>query len=175
MSNVKRCFASLVKLARDRYQLDVPKGAHVQNSSLCVTFGAPWFGPKNRSFCECSKYVTFSTIFCAPVLRTTVCVAPRARRRFVPSRLLGDPLAASAARSRPECRHEPDLSELDPPRPPRRTPDMLQERRRAPIPTTKVVSSVGGDAMYMKWLDEIGLGSWEWESPTPERAIQRPA
>ena len=55
-----------------------------------------------------------------------MCVAPRARRRSVPSRVLGDPLAASAARSRPECRHEPDLSELDPPRPPRRTPDMLQ-------------------------------------------------
>ena len=35
--------------------------------------------------------------------------------------------------------------------------------------------SVGGNAMYMKWLDEIWLGSWEWENPTPERAIQRPA
>ena len=106
MSNVKRFFASLVKLARDRYQLDVPKGAHVQNSSLCVTFGAPWFGPKNRSFCECSKYVTFSTIFCAPVRRTTVCVAPRARRCEVPCRALGDLLAASSARSRHECRNE---------------------------------------------------------------------
>ena len=52
---------------------------------------------------------------------------------------------------------------------------MLQERRRAHIPSTKVVSSVVGDAMYMKWLDEIGLGSWEWESPTPERAIQSQA
>ena len=116
-----------------------------------------------------------SIIICAIVLQTKVCVAPRARRRSVPSRVLGAPLATSAARSRPECRHEPDLSELDPPRPPRRTPDMLQERRRAHIPTTKVVSSVGGDAMYMKWLDEIGLGSWEWGSPIPERAIQRPA
>ena len=85
----------------------MPKGAHVQNSSLCVTFGAPWFGPKNRSFCECSKYVTFSTIFCAPVLRTTVCVAPRARRCEVPCRALGDLLAASAVRSRHECRNEP--------------------------------------------------------------------
>ena len=116
MSNVKRFFASLVKLARDRYQLDVPKGAHVQNSSLCVTFGAPWFGPKNRSFCECSKYVTFSIIFCAPVLRITVCVAPRARRCEVPCRALGDLLAASAVRSRHECRHDLHLSEFDPPR-----------------------------------------------------------
>ena len=175
LSIVKRLFASLATSARDRYQHDVLQGAHVQNSSLCVTSGALRFGTKNHTFHKCSTYVTFSTIFCAPVRRTTVCVAPRARRRFVPSGLLGDPLAASAARSRPECRHEPDLSELDPPRPARRTPDMLQERRRAPIPTTKVVSSVGGDAMYMKWLDEIGLGSWEWGSPTSDRASQRPA
>ena len=96
------------------------------------------------------KIIYVSTIFCALALRTTVCVAPRARRRSVPSRVLGDPLAASAARSRPECRHEPDLSEFDPPRPPRRTPAMPQQPRRAHISITKVVSSAGGDAMYMK-------------------------
>ena len=88
--------------------------------------------------------------FCALARQTAVCVAPHSRRRPMSSHVLGDTLAAWAARSRPECRDEPDLSELDPPRPPRRTPDMLLERRRAHIPTTKVVSSVGGDAMNMK-------------------------
>ena len=167
--------STFAKLTTRHGRHDALQGAHVRNLSLCVTPGALRFGTRICSFCKCSKYITFSTIICTLVCQITVCVAPRARRRSVPSRVLADPLGASAARSRPECRHEPDLSELDPPRPPRRTPDMLQERRRAPIPTTKVVSSVGGDAMYMKWLDEIGLGSWEWESPTPERAFQRPA
>ena len=101
-------------------------------------------------------------------------VPPRARRRSVPSRILGDPLAVSAARSRPECRHEPDLSEFDPPRPPRRSPTMLQPRR-AHISTTKVVSSGGGGAMYMKRPDGIGRGSWDWENPTQESANHIPA
>ena len=93
----KRFFASLATLARDRYQHDVLQGAHVPNSLLCVTFGAPRFGTPNHSFCKCSTYITFSTTLCAPVLRTTMCVAPRARRRSVPRRVLGDRLAASAA------------------------------------------------------------------------------
>ena len=151
-----------------------PKSKLLQMLKICYVFHSflrAWLSHQQSLLLQMLKICYVSIVFCAPVLWTTVCVAPRARRRSVPCRVLSDPLAASAARSRPECRHEPDLSELDPPRPPRRTPDMLQERRRAPIPTTKVVSSVGGDAMYMKWLDEIGLGSWEWESPTPERAF----
>ena len=92
----------------------------------------------------------FSIIICAHVLQTAVCVAPRARWRSVPSGVLGDTLAASAARSRPEIRHEPDLPGFEPPRPPRSAPDMLNERRRQHIPTTKVVSSVVGGAMHMK-------------------------
>ena len=175
VSIATRRFASFATSATRLHQHDALQGAHVRNLLLCVAPGALRFGTRICSFCKCSKYITLSTIICTLVCQITVCVAPRARRRFVPSRVLGDPLAASAATSRPECRHEPDLSELDPPRPPRRTPDTLQERRRSYIPSTKVVSSVGGDAMYMKWLDEIGLGSWEWGSPTPERAFQRPA
>ena len=78
----------------------------------------------------------FSTITCAHDLQTAVCVAPCAHCGSVPSGVLGDTLAASVARSRPEIRHEPDF---EPPRPPRSTPDMFNERRRQHIPITKVV------------------------------------
>ena len=112
-----------------------------------------------------------STIIWTLVLQTTVCVAPRARRRSVPSRSLSDTLAASAARSRPESRHEPDLSEFEPPRPPRSTSDMLQEHRRQHISTTKVVASVVGCAMHMKWPDGIGRGMGLGEPKTGKREL----
>ena len=117
----------------------------------------------------------FSTIICAHVLQTTVCVAPRARCGSVPSGVLVDTLAASAARSRPEFRHELDMSGFEPPRPPRSTPDMRKELRCQHNPTTKVVSSVVGCAMHMKWPDGIGRGSWDWENPRQESANQIPA
>ena len=117
----------------------------------------------------------FSTIICIHDLQTTVCVAPRARCGSVPSGVLGDTLATPAARSRPEIRHEPDLPGFEPPRPPRSTPDMLNEARRQHIPTTNVVSSVVGCAMHMKWPDGIGRGSWDWENPRQESANQIPA
>ena len=117
----------------------------------------------------------FSIIICTHDLQTTVCVAPRARCGSVPSGVLGDTLAASAARSRPEIRHEPDLPGFEPPRPPRSTPAMLNEARRQRIPTTKVVSSVIGCAMHMKWPDGIGRGSWDWENPRQESANHIPA
>ena len=104
-----------------------------------------------------------------------MCVALRARCRSEPSGVLGDNLAASAAKCRPEIPHELDMSGFEPPRPPRSTPHVLEGPRRHHIATTEVVSSVDGCAMYMKWLDEIGLGSWEWENPTLERATKNPA
>ena len=117
----------------------------------------------------------FSFIICIHDLQTTVCVAPRARCGSEPSGVLGDPLAAPAARSRPEFRHEPDLPGFEPPRPPRNTPDMRKEPRCQHIPTTKVVSSVVGGAMHMKWPDGIGRGSWDWENPRQESANHIPA
>ena len=170
VSIATRRFASFATSATRLHQHDALQGAHVRNLSLCVTPGALRFGTRICSFCKCSKYITFSTIICTLVCQITVCVAPRARRRSVSSRVLSDTLAASAARSRPESRHEPDLSEFEPPRPPRSTPDMLQEHRRQHISTTKVVSSVVGCAMHMKWPDGIGRGSWDWENPRQESA-----
>ena len=117
----------------------------------------------------------FLVIICTHGLQTTVCVTSRARRGSEPSGVLGDTLAAPAARSRPELRHEPDLPGFEPPRPPRSTPDMLNELRRQHIPTTKVVSSVIGGAMRMKWPDGIGRGSWDWENPRQESANHIPA
>ena len=175
MSIVTRRFASLATSATRFHQHDALQAAHVRNFSLCVAFGALRFGTRIRSFCKCSKYITFSTIICTLVLQTTVCVAPRARRRSVHSRVLSDTLAASAARSRPECRHEPDLSEFEPLRPPRSTADVLEEHRRQHISTTTLVSSVVGCAMHMEWPDGIGLGSWDWENPRQESANHIPA
>ena len=103
----------------------------------------------------------FSLIISTHDLQAAVCVAPRARCGSVPSGVLGATLAASAARSRSEIRHEPDLPGFEPPRPARSTPDMLNEARSQHIPTTKVVSSVAGCAMHMKWPDGIGRGSWD--------------
>ena len=117
----------------------------------------------------------FSTTICVHVLQAIVCVAPRARCRSVPSAVWGHNLAASAARSRPEFRHEPDLLGFEPPRPPWSTPGMVKEPRRQHIPTTKVVSSVIGCAMHMKWPDRIGRGSWDWENPRQESANHIPA
>ena len=103
-------------------------------------------------------------------MRNSACVL-----RLRAFRVSGDALAASAARSRPEIRHEPDLPGFEPPRPPRSTPDMLNELRRQHIPTTKVVSSVVGCAMHMKWPDGIGRGSWDWENPKQGSASHIPA
>ena len=115
------------------------------------------------------------TIICTHDLQATMYIAPRARCSSEPSGVLGGTLAAPAARSRPEIRHEPDLPGFEPPRPPRSTPDMLNEPRRQHIPTTNVVSSVVGCAMHMKWPDGIGRGSWDWENPRWESASQIPA
>ena len=120
--NTLEChFSTFANFTTRHGQHDALQCAHVQNISLCVTFGAPRFGTKNRSFCECSKYVTFSLIICAHVLQTTVCVASRARRCSAPSRCLGGILAALAAKSRPNFLDEPALSGFEPSRPPWKT------------------------------------------------------
>ena len=60
---IAKCrFASLATSATRLHQHDALHGAHVQNLWLCVAFRAPWFWTKNHSFCNCSKYVTFSTV-----------------------------------------------------------------------------------------------------------------
>ena len=42
--------------------------------TVCVTFGAPCFGPKYRHICARSEYVTFCTISAIAVREMTVCV-----------------------------------------------------------------------------------------------------
>ena len=94
-------FSMFAKFTTCHRQHDALKCAHVQKVSVCVAYGAPRFGTKNRSFSMWSKYVTFFITFCPHVLQTTVCVAPRARDRCAPPPLLDGILAALAARSRP--------------------------------------------------------------------------
>ena len=50
------------------------QGAHVHENTLCVTFGAPRFGPENRHIWRGSKYITFYTISETAVRETTVWV-----------------------------------------------------------------------------------------------------
>ena len=66
---------------------------------MSVTFGAPCVGTILGAVSECSKYVTFSIAFGAPVLQTTVGVMFGARRRSVPPRLLETSLATWAAKA----------------------------------------------------------------------------
>ncbi len=87
-----------------RWNHEAFKRARGRNVLLCVAFGAPSLDPIFRPISGCSKYVTFSITFGAPVLQTTVCVAFGARRRAAPARLLGGALATSTAPAGPDVR-----------------------------------------------------------------------
>ena len=149
--------------------------AHVHEMSLCVTPGAPRLGSKSRSLSQCSKYVTFSITFCAPVLQDTVCVTYGAPRRSPPSRLCGGPLATWAAKPGQEFRATPPRLDSGRPRPPRNVSHRLPGPHREHLQTSQVVSSVIGCAMHMNWPDGIRRGSGDWENPRQESANQIPA
>ena len=76
---VKHLCASLAKSATRFHQHDVLQGAHVPNLLLCVAFGAPCFGTKNPSFCQCSKYASFLTTQNGNV-RQNIGIVQRAQR-----------------------------------------------------------------------------------------------
>ena len=149
--------------------------AHVHETSLCVAPGAPRLGSKFRSLSQCSKYVTFSITFRAPVLQHTVCVTFFARRRAVPPSLLGGGLATQAAQAGPDIRHVRPPSGFRSLRSPQGAPTHVSKPHRGHFDSTGMVSSVAGCAMHMKWPDGIGRGSWDWEDPAQERAINIPA
>ena len=55
--------------------MQVPlRGPDVAEMTVCVTFGAPRFGPKFRTICAHSEYVTFCTISAIAVREMAVCV-----------------------------------------------------------------------------------------------------
>ena len=87
-----------------RWTHEAFKGARGHKKSLRVAFGAPSLDPIFRFISGCSKYVTFSITFGAPVLQTTVCVAFGARCRAAPARLLGGALATSDDGAGPDVR-----------------------------------------------------------------------
>ena len=87
------------------------KGAHVHETSVGVTFGAPCVGTILGAVSECSKHVTFSIAFGAPVLQTTVGAVFGARRRSVPPRLLEASLATWAANAGHDFRDTPARQE----------------------------------------------------------------
>ena len=168
-------FQSLRKSSTRQWQHDALQGAHVHETSVCVMYVAPRFGTNISSFCRCSKYVTFSITFCAPVLQNTLCVTYGAPRRSPPSRLCGGPLATWAAKPGQECRSTPSRRYSGRPGPPRRVPRDLLGPAREHNQTSQGVSSVVGCAMHMKWPDGIGRGSWDWENPRQESANPIPA
>ena len=113
------CFCRVDKMTASRSRHVTLKGAHVHETSVGVTFCAPCVGTILGAVSECSKYVTFSNTFGAPVLQTTVCVAFGARRRSVPPRLLETSLATWAANAGQEFRSAPAPSGITSPRSPR--------------------------------------------------------
>ena len=62
--------------------------AAVAKVTVCVTFGAPRFGPKWCSTCEHSEYATFCTISATAVREMTVCVTFGAPHFGVPLPIL---------------------------------------------------------------------------------------
>ena len=87
-----------------RWNHEAFKSARGKKMLLCVTFGAPSLGQMFRPISICSKYVTFSITFGAPVRQTILCVAFGARRRAAPARLLGGALATSDDGAGPDVR-----------------------------------------------------------------------
>ena len=149
--------------------------AHVHETSLCVAPGAPRLGSKFRSLSQCSKSVTFSITFRAPVLQNTVCVTFFARRRAVPPSLLGGDLVTQAAQAGPDIRHVRPPAGFRSLRSPQGAQTHAPKPHHGHFDSTGVVSSVAGCAMHMKWPDGLGRGSWDWEDPAQERAINIPA
>ena len=152
-------FQSLRKSSTRQWQHDALQGAHVHETSLCVIYFALRSGSKILSFCSCSKYVTFSFIFCAPVLQNTLCVTYGAPRPSLPSRLWGGLLATWATKPGQEFRATPPRLDSGRPRPPRNVSHHLPGPHREHLQTSQVVSSVIGCAMHMKWPDGIKRGS----------------
>ena len=113
------CFCQVDKMEVSWWQHGMLKGAHVHGTSVSVAFGAPCAETILGALSGCSKYVTFSNTFGAPVLQTTVCVAFGARRRSVPPRLLETSLATWAANAGQEFRSAPAPSGITSPRSPR--------------------------------------------------------
>ena len=142
--------------------------------SLCIPSGAPSLDQIAPSIPGCSKYVTFSTTFGAPVLQTTVCVAFGARRRAAPARLLGGALATSAARAGPYVRQVRAPSGFAAPRSPESvrsrasTPyreHFLKARKWYPPQWCAPLTAVP----CMKWLELIGRSRWERGNPQQEK------
>ena len=103
---VRLCLRQSHRSTTTKLNADAFKSARAPKVLLCVTFFAPFLGSTFRLISGCSKYVTFSIIFGALVLQTTVCVAFGARRRAAPARLLGGALATSCDGAGPEVWQE---------------------------------------------------------------------
>ena len=137
------------------------KGGQVHEVSLCVTFVASRFGTNSRALFQSSTYVMFSLAFGAHVLQTTTCVTFGAPRCSVPPRLLETSLATWTAKAGQEFRSAPAPSGITSPRSPRSAPGNVTGPHHEHFQSSKVVSSVADCAMHTKWLDGIGLGSWD--------------
>ncbi len=95
----RRHFGGVRKSATDLLQHEALKGAHVRQTTLCVTFGALHFGTKFRVFTRCSKYAVIHMTLGTHVRQTTLCVTFGARRPSVPQDLLDRLLDDSGAKT----------------------------------------------------------------------------
>ena len=85
----------------------------------------------------------FSITGCPPVLQTTVCVAPRARRRSAPACFLGSKMAALPSTSSSKDQRNPALSGFEPQRPPR-----ITSKSCGGLRNRVVIATVGASRMY---------------------------
>ena len=66
------------------------QGAHVPETTLCVTFGAPQLRSHFRFVALCSKYTAILMVWRTHVRQTTLCVTFGARPCSIPLSLLDD-------------------------------------------------------------------------------------
>ena len=121
------------------------QAAHVPQTTLCVTFGAPPFRTLLGNLARCSKYTVIHLLLGTHVRQTTLCVTFGARLLFGSANLLPPP---GQPPDRPRTASPPFAWRIA-----RRT---LLRRARGYLHTSCRASSVGGSAMHMKWPDGIG-------------------
>ena len=109
---VRRCFGEVTKNTTDSSQHGTLKGAHVRQTTVCVTFGVLRLGTHFRFRTRCSKYVVIHKVWGTHVLQTTLCVTFGARPRSIPFSLLDALVGHLARQGRPR---PPEDSGIVPP------------------------------------------------------------
>ena len=151
-------FREVIKNATNLSQHEALKGAHVHETSLCVTFGALRFGTHFRLLTRCSNYAVIHITLGTHVPQTKLYVTFGARPRSIPLSLLDRLFGHLGRQGRPRTpeRFRRATVWVGLPTSPRDALQTLLRHARGYIETSRRVSFVGESAMHMKWPDDIG-------------------